>query len=87
MLTQTSLLLTIGLDGCSSIRVFRQEQTFLNRFFAAVDSNSSAVLNFVSGQRWLGLRIELLGSIVVLFSTVLVVSVNDVWKIDTGLST
>ena len=79
------LLVTPGLDGSSTIRVFRQEETFTQRFFGTVDQNSSALLNFVSSQRWLGLRIELLGSLVVLVASVLVISLNNVWKIDPGL--
>lgn len=43
------------------------------------------MLNFVSGQRWLGLRIEILGSIVVLVSSILVISLNDDLKIEPGL--
>ena len=81
------LFLSSGIDGSSTIRVFCQGQTFLQRFHVAVDANSSAMLNFISGQRWLGLRIELLGSIIVLVSSVFVISLNDVWKIDPGLGT
>jgi len=74
-----------GLDGSATMRVFRQEHTFLGRFHSAADSNSSALLNFVTAQRWLGVRIELLGSIVVLTSSVLVISLNDVLKLDPGI--
>lgn len=74
-----------GLDGASSIRVFRKEHTFIDKFRAAVDLNSSALLNFVTAQRWLGVRIELLGSIVVLISTALVVSLNERLKLQPGI--
>lgn len=73
-----------GLDGAASIRIFRQERNFLRRFYKAVDVNSSALLCFISGQRWLGLRIELLGSLIVLTSSVLVISLNQVWELDPG---
>lgn len=76
----------LGLDGAPTIRVFRQEQNFLSRFCKAVDVNSSALLCFISGQRWLGLRIELLGSLIVLSSTVLVITLNHIWDLDPGLS-
>lgn len=75
---------SIGLDGAASIRIFRQEQNFLGRFYEAVDVNSSALLCFISGQRWLGLRIEVLGSLIVLISSVLVISLNQVWELDPG---
>lgn len=41
-----------ALDGSSTIRVFNQQHTFFTRFHAAVDVNSSALLNFVSAQRY-----------------------------------
>jgi ABC-type multidrug transport system fused ATPase/permease subunit len=41
-----------ALDGSSTIRVFQQQQTFINKFHAAVDANSAALLNFVSAQRY-----------------------------------
>lgn len=73
------------LEGSTSIRIFRQDKNFVNRFRGVADVNSSALLNFVSAQRWLGVRMELLGSIVVLVSSVLVVCLNDILGIDTGL--
>lgn len=73
------------LEGSTSIRLFNQQANFMNRFLAATDTNSSALLNFVSAQRWLGARMELLGSIVVLVTTVLVVSLNEDLGIDPGL--
>ena len=73
-----------GLDGAASIRIFRQERNFLSRFYKAVDVNSSALLCFISSQRWLGIRIELLGSLIVLTSSVLVISLNQVWELDPG---
>lgn len=46
---------------------------------------SAAMLNFISAQRWLGVRIELLGSVIVLASTVLVVCLNETLRLDPGL--
>lgn len=57
----------------------------MDRFRNSVDVNSSALLNFVSAQRWLGARIELLGSIVVLVSSVLVVSLNQSLFLEPGI--
>ena len=73
------------MEGSTSIRIFNQDQNFVNRFREVADTNSSALLNFVSAQRWLGVRMELLGSIVVLVSSVLVVCLNDVLKLEAGL--
>lgn len=75
----------LGLDGAPTIRVFRKETTFVGKFQLAVDQNSSALLNYVTAQRWLGVRIELLGSVVVLVATVLIVCLNDVLSIEPGI--
>jgi ABC transporter transmembrane region len=74
-----------GLDGAPTIRVFRKETNFVTKFQVAVDQNSSALLNYVTAQRWLGVRIELLGSVVVLVATVLIVCLNDVLSIEPGI--
>lgn len=78
-------LVSEGLDGVSTIRIFDQSAAFVGRLRTAVNGNSSALLNFVSAQRWLGYRIELMGSIVVLASSLLVISLNDLFKIHAGL--
>lgn len=78
-------MVTEGLDGTSTIRVFRKEESFLQKFQTIVDKNSSALLNFVSAQRWLGVRIELLGSLIVLVASVLVVCLNDVLLLEPGI--
>lgn len=78
-------MLSEGADGASTIRVFRQGLNFLKRFRVSTDTNSAALLNFISAQRWLGIRIELLGSLVALVSTTMVVSLNDVLRLQPGL--
>ena len=75
----------IALEGYATIRVFGQRKNFVNNFFSATDSSGSALLNFVSAQRWLGVRIELLGSVVVLAATLLVVTLNDKMGLEPGI--
>jgi ABC-type multidrug transport system fused ATPase/permease subunit len=41
-----------ALDGSSIIRIFNQQLTFLRRFHIAVDNSSSALLNFITAQRY-----------------------------------
>jgi ABC-type multidrug transport system fused ATPase/permease subunit len=74
------------LEGSISIRVFRQDYNFMRRFHGIADTNSSALLNFVSAQRWLGVRMEILGSAVVLVSSVLLVCLNDTLNLEAGLA-
>lgn len=78
-------MVTECLEGSTSIRVYHQDRNFVNRFRKVMDSNSSALLNFVSAQRWLGIRMELLGSLVVLVSSVLVVCLNETLRLEAGL--
>lgn len=73
------------LEGSTSIRVFQQDSNFVDRFRSVADTNSSALLNFVSAQRWLGARMELLGSVVVLVSCVLVVCLSESLNLEPGM--
>jgi ABC-type multidrug transport system fused ATPase/permease subunit len=76
---------TEALDGSATIIVLGQVPAYLTHFQRVVDVNSAALLNFVTAQRWLGFRIELLGSVVVLVAGVLLTSLNDVFRIEAGL--
>jgi ABC-type multidrug transport system fused ATPase/permease subunit len=86
-LTLSTFIFASALDGAPTIRVFRRATTFISKFRRAVDQNSAALLNYVTAQRWLGVRIELLGSIVVLAATVLIVCLNDVLSLGPGIRT
>jgi ABC-type multidrug transport system fused ATPase/permease subunit len=74
------------LEGSTSIRIFGQDLNFLHRFHGIANTNSGALLNFVSAQRWLGVRMELLGSVVVLVSSVLLVCLNETLNLPAGLA-
>eukprot|EP00934_Nitzschia_sp_Nitz4_P008921 Nitzschia sp. Nitz4//scaffold84_size84139//32260//36378//NITZ4_005195-RA/size84139-processed-gene-0.16-mRNA-1//-1//CDS//3329559024//8911//frame0 len=73
------------LEGSTSIRVFHQDSHFVHQFREVADTNSAALLNFVTAQRWLGVRMELLGSAVVLVATVLVTTLNDSLGLEAGV--
>ncbi len=68
-----------------TIRAFGMERYFVTKFQETVDRNSSAILNFVSAQRWLGLRIEVLGACITFLSCLLVVLANKSLQIPPGL--
>jgi ABC-type multidrug transport system fused ATPase/permease subunit len=78
-------MLAEGLDGSATIKVFKKRSHFLSKFQDSLDINSSSVLNFISAQRWLGLRIEMLGCVIVLVATVLVVTLNDTLRLEPGI--
>ena len=79
-------MITECLEGSTSIRIFAQGGNFLRRFHDVTNINSSALLNYVSAQRWLGVRMEMLGTIVVLVSSVLIVTLNEVLGLEAGLA-
>lgn len=78
-------MLAEGIDGAATIRSFRKEEMFTRRFQSYVDRNISAQLNFISAQRWLGIRIELLGVTVVFVATLLVIVFNEILGLSAGL--
>jgi ABC-type multidrug transport system fused ATPase/permease subunit len=78
-------MLAEGIDGCATIRSFQKEETFTRRFHGFVNRNVSAQLNFISAQRWLGIRIELLGVTIVFVATLLVIIFNEIFGLSAGL--
>ncbi len=78
-------MLAEGLDGSATIKVFRKRGFFMEKFQSAADINSSAVLNFISAQRWLGVRIEVLGAVITLVATMLVITMNGVLQLPAGI--
>ena len=73
-----------GLEGSTTIRAYGRAKNFGAEFRAQVDTNSSAMLNFLAAQRWLGLRIEMLGLSINLALTMIIVCANDKLGIETG---
>jgi len=77
-------MLAEGIDGAPTIRVYEQEENFIRRFQTSASTNTSAQLNFITAQRWLGVRIELLGALIVFVSTLLVIVFNGTFYISAG---
>jgi len=75
-----------AIDGTSTIRVFEKTSYFSNVFRMALDENSRMMMNFMAAQRWLAVRIQLLGACSVLFSVAFVASFNDVLNLDPGIA-
>ena len=65
--------------------MFGKAGYFEGQFKTVLDANTSAMMNFMAAQRWLGVRFQVLGSLAVLFACVFVISYNDKLKIETGL--
>lgn len=75
-----------AIDGTSTIRVFGKAPHFSDLFRSALDSNSSAMMNFMAAHRWMSVRIQLVGATAVLFSVCFVVAFNDVLQIEPGIA-
>ena len=67
------------------MRVFAQSDRFVDKFYTIANSSGSALLNFIAAQRWLGIRIEMLGAVVVLSATLLVVTLNGSYALEPGI--
>lgn len=65
-----------AIDGASTIRVFGKTAYFTTVFRTALDNNSGMMMNFMAAQRWLSVRIQMLGATSVLFAVVFVVSLS-----------
>ncbi|CAH3027480.1 unnamed protein product [Porites evermanni] len=72
------------LNGVSTIRAYSQEQRFIQENFAKVDENQMAYYPYCISDRWLQLRLEFIGSCVILFAALFAVISRD--KIDSGMA-
>ena len=55
-----------SLSGISTIRAFRQQKRFLLENEWRIDANISAYFPSISANRWLAIRLEFLGSVIIL---------------------
>lgn len=74
-----------GIEGSATIRTFAKEKFFWNRFQHTANNSTKSQMNFICAQRWLCLRIELLGVAIVFIATLLVVIFNGVFGLSAGL--
>ncbi|CAF3899112.1 unnamed protein product [Rotaria sordida] len=73
-------LFSSSLDGLTSIRAFEVQADFLNMFMERIDNNSRAYFIFFTAERWFGLQLDLMTSLVTLVTAILAVILHD--KID-----
>ncbi|PWZ02347.1 putative YCF1-vacuolar ABC transporter [Testicularia cyperi] len=75
-----------SLGGLSSIRAFGQEARFIATSEARVDRNQQCYFPAVSCNRWLAVRIEMMGSIIIFVASTLAVVIRTRnGKMDAGL--
>merc|ERR1711981_1143663 len=71
------------LDGIETIRALGKGKQFKDKFKCAADLNSSAILGFTTSQRWIGLRIDLCGSVITTAAALFVVYTRN-WIVISG---
>lgn len=73
-----------SLTGVATIRAYGVENRFMRQNLAAIDTNNRPFFYMWVANRWLCLRVDLVGSLVMLFSGVFVLF--SIGKIDAGLA-
>ncbi|XP_061601976.1 canalicular multispecific organic anion transporter 1 [Cololabis saira] len=70
-------------SGLSVIRAYKHQDRFLNHNEKTIDENLKSVYPWIVSNRWLAIRLEFLGNLVVFFSALFAVMSRD--SIDSGL--
>ncbi|XP_036920078.1 ATP-binding cassette sub-family C member 2 [Sturnira hondurensis] len=70
-------------SGLPVIRAFQHQQRFLKHNEALADTNQKCVFSWVISNRWLAVRLELIGNLVVFFSSLMMVIYKDTLSGDT----
>ncbi|XP_037352386.1 ATP-binding cassette sub-family C member 2 [Talpa occidentalis] len=60
-------------SGLPVIRAFEHQQRFLKQNEVGIDTNQKCVFSWIVSNRWLAIRLELLGNLIVFFSSLLMV--------------
>jgi len=75
------------LDGTSSIRAYKAQSRLIDDFYSKVDNNVRMYLTIISSNRWLALRLELLGALIAsTAAAVVVITRNSVQPGAAGLA-
>ncbi|XP_041599047.1 ATP-binding cassette sub-family C member 2 isoform X2 [Vulpes lagopus] len=60
-------------SGLSVIRAFEHQQRFLKHNEVGIDTNQKCVFSWIVSNRWLAVRLELIGNLIVFFSSLMMV--------------
>ncbi|XP_022355189.1 canalicular multispecific organic anion transporter 1 [Enhydra lutris kenyoni] len=64
-------------SGLSVIHAFEHQQRFLQHNEMQIDTNQKCVLSWIVSNRWLAIRLELIGNLIVFFSSLMMVIYKD----------
>ncbi|XP_004749563.1 ATP-binding cassette sub-family C member 2 isoform X1 [Mustela putorius furo] len=70
-------------SGLSVIRAFEHQQRFLQHNERQIDTNQKCVFSWIVSNRWLAIRLELIGNLIVFFSSLMMVIYKDNLRGDT----
>ncbi|XP_053524633.1 ATP-binding cassette sub-family C member 2-like, partial [Artibeus jamaicensis] len=70
-------------SGLPVIRAFQHQQRFLKHNEVLIDTNQKCVFSWIISNRWLAVRLELVGNLVVFFSSLMMVIYKDTLSGDT----
>ncbi|XP_024411181.2 ATP-binding cassette sub-family C member 2 [Desmodus rotundus] len=70
-------------SGLSVIRAFQHQQRFLKHNEVLIDTNQKCVFSWIISNRWLAVRLELVGNLIVFFSSLMMVIYRDTLSGDT----
>ncbi|XP_044896484.1 ATP-binding cassette sub-family C member 2 isoform X8 [Felis catus] len=71
-------------SGLSVIRAFEHQQRFLKHNEVGIDTNQKCVFSWIVSNRWLAVRLELIGNLIVFFASVMMVIYRDTLSGDTA---
>ncbi|CEH19248.1 Multidrug resistance-associated protein/mitoxantrone resistance protein, ABC superfamily [Ceraceosorus bombacis] len=55
-----------ALDGIATVRAFKAQERFVNTIQALVDTTNSAYMVTIAAQRWLSVRVDAIGNVIIL---------------------
>ncbi|XP_055108074.2 ATP-binding cassette sub-family C member 2 [Symphalangus syndactylus] len=70
-------------SGLPVIRAFEHQQRFLKHNEVRIDTNQKCVFSWITSNRWLAIRLELVGNLIVFFSALMMVIYRDTLSGDT----
>ena len=75
-----------GLDGAFTIKAYGKNSFFAAQFQQHNNGNSAAMLNFVASRRWLAVRIESMGAVVILCASLFISVFTEQLGLTPGLT-
>ncbi|XP_044790836.2 ATP-binding cassette sub-family C member 2 isoform X2 [Bubalus kerabau] len=68
-------------SGLSVIRAFEHQQRFLKQSETAIDTNQKCVFSWITSNRWLAVRLELIGNLIVFFASLMMITQTLNWLV------